>query len=80
MTKKALKMDAANSSETMVHIYQFTSCHIQENQNLNTHCCENLVSHNLKLPVAGPSGHQILKFANYFVETHDFLFDQVKEF
>jgi len=40
-----LKMEAAGSSETSVHIYNTTKCHISADSNVHSNYCENTKSH-----------------------------------
>jgi hypothetical protein len=45
MQFSTLKLDTASSFEMLVSIYQTTQHHILENNDLNSHCCDNLRSH-----------------------------------
>jgi hypothetical protein len=38
-------MEVARLSETLAAIYMITLCHIPEDINLHSHCCENLTPH-----------------------------------
>jgi hypothetical protein len=40
-----LMMEAISTSEMSVNFYQSTWCNIPEDNDLHTHCCENLKSH-----------------------------------
>jgi hypothetical protein len=39
-----LKMEAENSSETLVHVYQITRRYIQDENNLHIHHCDSIKS------------------------------------